>query len=374
MDKTVTVENAYYSEGTERADILHNFDMLLGLMETATEVGERYKNLNHRVQELKKQSVVKELKKPVKNQSIVNTVIHGKDANDQKDFLDIAKLFGGLIGVFYVVSKICLSIPANFLFIVGGIIHLIGLGFGLIAYWPLRIPAKILDILTPFEIQGFYDTLYGPISGYIKFALGGIVMLGIVLLVYRTFEAHKEKKAYKKELKEYKKNEKKFPQQEEKRVAKVNAELETLQPQLEAAKKELEKYEKAVHGVKQLMGIDKEDVQRLRRCVENMRADTVEEAIKEYERDCKHGSEMYKIREAFEEKKKKLKLAYAMKGIALEETELECQLEAARYEEQESARKAHNAAVIEDYNWHQMAGDIGDMETYAFMKLMDLEF
>ena len=72
----------------------------------------------------------------------------------------------------------------------------------------------------------------------------------------------------------------------------------------------------------QLMGIEKEDIQRLRRCVENMRADTVEEAIKEYKRDCKHGSEMYNIREAFEKKKKKLELAYAMKGMALEELEL----------------------------------------------------
>lgn len=45
--------------------------------------------------------------------------------------------------------------------------NLIGLCFGLVAYWPLFIPAKIIDILTPLTFYGFYNTLYTSVSDYV---------------------------------------------------------------------------------------------------------------------------------------------------------------------------------------------------------------
>ena len=57
--------------------------------------------------------------------------------------------------------------------------------------------------------------------------------------------------------------------------------------------------------------------------------------------------------------------------IALHKAQVEA--EEARIKAETAAAKAHNAAVMNDYLWHAMAGDISDMESYALMKVGELE-
>ena len=65
--------------------------------------------------------------------------------------------------------------------------------------------------------------------------------------------------------------------------------------------------------------------------------------------------------------------AAAKVDLFLAKTNAQLAAEEARSAAAKSAKKAHNAAIVEDVLFHAAAGDIGDMETYAAMKAADLD-
>lgn len=377
MTSKITPQNAQISAGTNRLDVLHNMDVLIELTKGRNELRETVKTMSAQMSELEKNAAVRELHKPTKDkdQSIVHSIV-GKEVD--RDAKDIVLIIGAFSIGFYILCKLFLLVPLNFFFVLGPIAHLIGLALGLVAYWPLWIPAKIVAILTPLTIDGFYDTLYGPVLGYVKFVLMAAVGLIAFLVIYRASGAMQKKSEYKREKKYYNKNKSNYPQQEQYRVANVKKQIDALKPQLEAAQAELKSYEETVDGLAKYMkfslmtSVTPERLPLLRRYIENMRADTPSEAEKAYNMDQNHKLKLEQLAADFLKQQKDLERIAVLRGISVSSAEIN--MEHARYEAERSAKRAHNAAVLEDYKWHEMVGDIDDMENYAFMKLMDLEF
>ena len=124
-----------------------------------------------------------------------------------------------------------------------------------------------------------------------------------------------------------------------------------------------------------------EQLTEMRGYIACMRADTLEEAdeIMDVERrwrhtlqglaDPLHLNETEHERIVREAAEAIVEMAASEKRI--ERLSAETDMEAARAQAAENARKAHNAAIFEDIEWHNMVGDISDMDSYALGKLMD---
>lgn len=174
-----------------------------------------------------------------------------------------------------------------------------------------------------------------------------------------------------------------------KREAAAKAALDEAQRNLDAyyaKKKDLaEKIRDCETGIRILeekMGLKKLGpgwAKRYYRCFAEMRANTMEEAIAicTEEARAEYKPEWIKKQEAHEAFVKKrmqeviLLQTASDREIALHKASVEA--EEARIKAETAAAKAHNAAVINDYLWHAMAGDISDMESYALMKVGELE-
>ena len=353
-----------------RAELLANLDAMLALMPDYLRADREVTRTAELIQSLKAENQVKEFEKPVKlNFKKQNKGLH---------------VFAIVVAVCYAVCKMCLSVPSDFVLFLGGIVNLVGLFFGLVAYWPLFIPGKILDILTPFTLAGFYDTLYGPVSGYATYFIVSYAAVYIAVKVYRRVAIKGLAKDYAK----YQNDKKLFDEKERLRIKKVRESLARYEAMLpkerEEAKRlsdEIYKLDRSVTTWVQARSV--EQLTEMRGYIACMRADTLEEADKvmDVERswrntlrelaDPLHLNETDAQRIARKYKEAMDEMAASEKRI--ERLSAETDMEAARAQAAENARKAHNAAIFEDIEWHNMVGDIPDMDSYALGKMMDLE-
>lgn len=174
-----------------------------------------------------------------------------------------------------------------------------------------------------------------------------------------------------------------------KREANARAALEKAQQEYDEADKKLKNIdqnikdcETGIRILEEKMGLKKLGpgwTKRYYRCFAEMRANTMEEAVAicTEEARAEYKPEWIKKQEAHEAFVKKrmqeviLLQTASDREIALHKAQVEA--EEARIKAETAAAKAHNAAVINDYLWHAMAGDISDMESYALMKVGELE-
>lgn len=353
-----------------RAELLANLDAMLALMPDYLRADREVTRTAELIQSLKAENQVKEFEKPVKlNFQKQNKGLH---------------MFAIVVAVCYAVCKMCLSVPSDFVLFLGGIVNLVGLCFGLVAYWPLFIPGKILDILTPFTLAGFYDTLYGPVSGYITYFIVSYAAVYIAVKVYRRVAIKGLAKDYAK----YQNDKKLFDEKEKRRIEKVRNDLaryEALLPkEREEAKRlsdEIHKLDRSVTAWVQARSV--EELKEMRGYIACMRADTLEEADEVMDVEKRWRRTLQELADPLhlhETQTQKIAREYAQIMSDLESydkraarDEARNDLESARAQAAENARRAHNAAIFEDIEWHKMVGDMPDMDSYALGKLMEWE-
>ncbi len=352
-----------------RAELLASLDAMLALLPDYLRADREVTQTEGLIQSLKQENQVKEFKKPDK--------INFRKQN--KGLL----IFPIVIAACYAVCKLCLSVPTDFILFLGGVIHLIGLVFGLVAYWPLFIPGKILDILTPFNLAGFYEMLYGPVSGYVIYFVISYAVIYIGFKVYRRVFIKNIAKEYVK----YQNDKKLFDDKEQRRIKKLREDLARYEARLPGEREKAKRLSDQIYALgpvsKWIHARTVDELKEMRSYIACMRADTLEEAdeVMDVERgwrrtlrelaDPLHLNETDTQRIARKYNEVMSEMAASEKRIARMSAETD--LEEACAQAAENARKAHNAAIFEDIEWHNMVGDIPDMDSYALGKLMDWE-
>lgn len=177
-----------------------------------------------------------------------------------------------------------------------------------------------------------------------------------------------------------------------KREAKARAALEKAQQEYEEALGRLKNIESNIKDCETAIDILTKKMQDhgyertgplyaklMHHCFAEMRANTLEEALKickpvvdaaiEKEKNAQKDANYNRMKKTYQDLI--LLQTASDREIALHKAQVEA--EEARIKAETAAAKAHNAAVMNDYLWHAMAGDISDMESYALMKVGELE-
>lgn len=353
-----------------RAELLASLDEMIRLMPDYLKADREKSQTESLLASLREENKVQEFKKPDK--------VNFKKQN--KGLL----VFPVVVAACYAVCQLCLSVPPDFILFLGGIVNLIGLCFGLVAYWPLFIPAKLVAIFTPFTVHGFYDTLYGPVTDYVIYFIISYAAIYIGFKVYRRVFIKDIAKEYVK----YQDEKKRFDEKEKRRIEKVRADIaryEALLPKERAEAKrlsdEIYKLDHSVTTWVQARTVD--ELKEMRSYIACMRADTLEEADEianvenQWRRTLRELADPLHLHETDTQRiarqYKEIMDDMAASEKRINKMSAEIDLEEARAQAAENARKAHNAAIFEDIEWHNMVGDIPDMDGYALGKMMDLE-
>ena len=166
-------------------------------------------------------------------------------------------------------------------------------------------------------------------------------------------------------------------EQEKQRVQQVLAQIQKLTPSYETVRSRFLAYETAIRELFLFLEVSnsnwqhKEAVLTMQEYIWAMRADTAQEAVMLYADECRHKAELRAVQAIYDRQSVHNRNMEMMRR--LDEACLRMDAESARAAMERSAKKAHNAEVYADYKYHEMAGDIGDMDTYGWMKIMDLK-
>lgn len=356
----------------DRESVLENYDQQLTLLEDQDELRVKMTQLTQRMNQLRNDARIRELQVP---REVSQTPVKDAAKNSARDLKDLLPMFAAFVGGSYVIAKLCLMVPNDFLVVVGLFAMFGGLLFGVFAYVPLWLPCKILDILTPFTMQPMMELLYGPVLGYIMYFLAGILTTTAIVFLIRGVRDFKKKQNYQKELKYFNENKDLHEKREKERVRAVMAEIEAFRPEYEKFRELFIAYDEAIRGGYAFLRLEgnnchKDAVMTTREYIANMRADRPSEAVRIYREECQHNEELRRIQAAYEKMDLDNRINEVL--IRMDEASLRLDAENARAVMERTAKKAHNAAVWEDYTYHQKLGDV-DMDTYGFLKVLDLE-
>lgn len=208
----------------------------------------------------------------------------------------------------------------------------------------------------------------------------------------KAVQEYREKLArYESEKEEFLKKEKARLDQAQKKLEEFKIEKEKLETELKQESLDLKyKWQKQLEIAKDFqerMGIPVkydnkiEKLRKYREYIVNMRADSITEAEKIYSQDEAYSRELKKVREKVQDKAFYKELAQKYVDVmmqveqvkkSMELSEAQSALDDAHRQLMDSEKKAHNAALLEDYVWHKNQRD-PNLTDRAVWLLLDWE-